>query len=61
MKVRICSCPKRDKSKDEKGLELKQNQRMLEGKRSLPSNSEPQNQRGLKRTGDVFFQVKYLF
>jgi hypothetical protein len=61
MKVRVCSCPKRDITKEENDSEAKKDQKTSARKVSIPPAPEPQNQRGMKRKFDGTFQVKYLF
>jgi len=59
MKVRICSCPKRDKDKEEADATKNQNQTLSGGKRKLASTLERQNKQVAKRKFEGFPQVKY--
>jgi hypothetical protein len=61
MKVRICSCPKRDKDKEEADAAKNQNQTLSGGKRKLVSHLEQKNKQLAKRKFECFHQVKYLF
>jgi hypothetical protein len=71
MKVRICSCPKRDKDKEEADAAKNQNQTLSGGKnqnqtlsggkRKLASSLERQNKQVAKRKFESFHQVKYWF
>ena len=67
MKVRICSCPKRDKDKEEADAAKNQNmsggknqnETLSGGKRKLASSLERQNKQVGKRKLEGFHQVKY--
>lgn len=59
MKVRICSCPKRDKDKEEADAAKNQNQTLFGVKRKLASTLEWQNKQVAKRKFERFLQVKY--
>lgn len=58
MKVRICSCPKRDKDKEEADAAKNQNKPLSGGKRKLASTIERQNKQVAKRKSEGFLQVK---
>lgn len=59
MKVRICSCPKRDKDKEEADVAKNQNQTLSGEKRKIGSTLERQNKQVAKRKFEGFQQVKY--
>jgi hypothetical protein len=60
MKVRVCSCPKRDKDKEEADAANNENQTVSGGKRKLAPHPDPRNEQVAKRKCEGFLQVKYF-
>jgi hypothetical protein len=58
MKVRICSCPKRDKLKEEEDLKSKHGETIPHGKRAAAPKSKEDNQSAKLRKVDEFIQVR---
>lgn len=60
MKVRICSCPKRDKDKEEADAANNENQTVSGGKRKLAPHPDPRNEQVAKRKCEGFLQQIFL-